>query len=351
MTIGGIWLYYGKKVGYGKLAASELRGKLVAVDCPGNMHRMRAVCKKNYLRGINPFAVEVDNEAIDTVWLVRSLQQVIEYLLLGFVPIMVFDGKKSELKIAKAGAERLAASKKAENSLQELRDEYSGTDPLLVPATAVAKARTLLESIDRMPRASVQKYKSLIKELDIPWVESNGEGERTCSLLNAQEICHAVLSVDGDCFPFGANLILRERIDMVNDEGFGVIGFSTAEIEPMLDSVGMDFSLFQQLCIMAGTDFNHNIKGLGFNKAIPLLREHKSIRAIGKNTKHDVSILNYKEVRKEFAIVPWEETASDWSLDMVQNVASDEEVLTRYGMDTLAEQLSRAKRRAITSRG
>jgi flap endonuclease-1 len=330
-------------VGYGKISASDLQGKMVAVDSPGTMHRMRAVCKKDYLRHVNPFTVAIDDDAIDAVWLMRSLKQVIEYLNLGFLPVLVFDGKKSPLKMTKAGAERLSLNKKAVDELQALREIHSGIDPLLIPAADVAKARTLLESIDRMPRASVEKYKLLMQELGLPWVQSNGEGERTCSLLNAQGLCHAVLSVDGDCFPFGANLILRERIDVYDDDGFGSVGFSTAEIEPLLDSVGMDFKLFQQLCIMSGTDFNHNVKGIGFNKAIPLLRKHRGIRGLSKVM--DVSILNYGEVKEEFEIVSWKDTAVEWCLEMKNDSVSDDVVLKKYGMELVSEQLANAKSR------
>ncbi|CAH6421353.1 XPG family DNA repair endonuclease [uncultured virus] len=348
MTIGGIWAYYAKNVGYGKLASSELRGKLVVVDCPGNMHRMRAVCKKEYLYRINPFATEVDNDAIDRTWLTKSLQQVIEYMSLGFIPIMVFDGKKSHLKVSNAGSDRLAIAKKAADKLQALRDEYAAVDPLIIPSAAISSARTLLESIDRVPRASVEKYKNLMKSLGIPWVQSLGEGERTCSLMNLQGACEAVISVDGDCLAFGAKLILRERINVFNEDGFGEVGFSTAEIQPLLEQVGMEFPLFQQLCIMAGTDFNKNIRGIGFNKAIPLLVEHGSISRVGKKTKHDISILNHREVSKEFTIVPWQETADTWSLDLMHDLASDEEILTSYDIGALSESLARAKRRAIS---
>lgn len=348
MTIGGIWDYYSKKVGYGEISASKLAGKCIAVDSPGTMHKMRAVCKKDYLRRINPFSTEVDNDAIDKVWIARSLVQVIEYLHLGFLPIIVFDGKKSPLKIANAGADRLKTSKKAEEDLQRLRDQYKGVDPIVIPSAAIAKARTLLESVDRMPRASVEKYKSILQELGFPWVQSKGEGERTCSLLNAQGLCYAIISADGDCFPFGGQLILREKIDVYDEDGFGSVGFSTAEIGPLLQSVGMEFPLFQELCIMAGTDFNKNIKGIGFNKAIPLLLEYCSISRLGRAM--DVSILNHREVRKEFKIVDWKETAEKWQLELLNDTESDIAVLEKYGLQSMRERLVEGKERVLEAR-
>lgn len=345
MTIGGIWDYYTKKVGYGELPASKLQGTAVAVDISGDMHRQRAVCKKDYLRRINPFGTDIDNDAIDKVWLARLVRQTAKYLTLGFIPIVVFDGKKSKLKMDNAGVKRGKPVASAEEQLTALREKHAGRDPLLIPAADQALARTLLERVDRMPQKSSQKCKSLFQELGIPWVQSTGEAERTCSLMNKQGLTSAVLSVDGDCFAFGAQLILREEKDVYDSEGFGSVGFETAEIEPMLDAVGMDFPLFQQLCIMAGTDFNQNLKGIGFNKAIPLLRQHKSITRLSKVM--DTSVLNYSEVKKEFEIVDWKETAESWCLRLEDDDEHDREVLARYGMEVLAEQLANGKSRAM----
>lgn len=349
MTIGGIWDYYGKKVGYGEIAASELRGKAVSTDISVFMHRQRAVCKKDYLKRINPFSTDVDNDAIDKVWLARVLRQVMRYLTLGFLPIVVFDGKKSKLKMDNAGVKRSKPVASAEEQLGALREKHAGRDPLLIPASDQALARTLLERVDRMPNKSVQKCKTLFQDLGIPWVQSKGEAERTCSLMNRQGLVAAVISVDGDCLAFGAQLILREEKDIYDSEGFGSTGFVTAEIEPLLDSVGMDFSLFQQLCIMAGTDFNQNMKGISFNKAIPLLRQHKSIARLSKVM--DTTILNYEQVKKEFEIVDWKETAESWSLRLEDDTEMDLTVLSRYGMEAMTEQLANGKRQALNACG
>lgn len=345
MTIGGIWDYYTKKVGYGELPASKLQGTAVSHDIPGDMHRQRAVCKKEWLKRINPFGTDVDNDAIDKAWLSRLVRKVAKYLTLGFVPIVVFDGKKSKLKMDNAGVKRGKPVASAEEQLAALREKHAGRDPLLIPAADQALARTLLERVDRMPSKSVQKCKSLFQELGIPWVQSKGEAERTCSLMNKQGLTSAVLSVDGDCLAFGAQLILREEKDVYDSEGFGSVGFETAEIEPMLDAVGMDFPLFQQLCIMAGTDFNSNLKGIGFNKAIPLLRQHKSITRLSRVM--DTSVLNYSEVKKEFEIVDWKETAESWCLMLGDDDERDAEVLGRYGLQVLADQLANGKSRAM----
>lgn len=348
MTITGLWPYYKKHVQYGQVRSSEFRGKKLAADAADSYYAHRSVCKKEHLRRINPFSVEVDDTVIDTTWLNRSLLAMIDHLSQGYVPVLVFDGKKSPLKTAKAGVERGAVASKAVAELASLRLQYKDTHHLVVPAPDQKKARELLEKIDRVPQASKERYMSFFKELGLPWVQSTGEAERTCALLNRDGVCAAVLSSDGDSLACGANLVLRERME-VSVDGHMVPGFSTAELEPLLDSLKIDFPLFQELCIMSGTDFNKNMKGIGFGKALPLLREYKSIRKIGEHGKYDISVLNHKEVKKEFAVVPWEQTASAWQLDLLNDPTSDLEVLKRYGYESLSTKLGYAKKRALAA--
>jgi flap endonuclease-1 len=342
MTIKGLWKFYTDKIGYGKIDVRKLFGKLIAIDAFGLMYKIRSVSKKQYLSKINPFGVEIDEDAVDIEWLSRCLNQIMEYMSYGLIPVLVYDGAKSPLKKRKC-EERAKITQKAELEISELRAANSEIDPLVVSLKDINKLRKLLKEINKMPQSSIQLFKQFFKDIGIPWVNAKGEGEKTCALLNNQGICSAILSNDGDCFAYGGNLILLEKTDIFDENGFGFVGYTTAELDPLLDKVEMEFELFQELCVMAGTDFNQNIRNVGFNNSMGLLHQHGSIKRVGKNTKHDISILNHKEVLKEFSIVPWEDTVIDHCLSLTIDEKRDNDTLTKQNLERHIKELERLK--------
>jgi flap endonuclease-1 len=346
MTIKGLWEFYKDFVGYGKIDVRKLKGKLVAVDSFGIMYKTRSVSKKSYLYKINPFSTKVDDDAIDLDWLSRALNLIMEYILHGFIPVLVYDGAKSPLKKKKC-EDRAKVGKKAEEEIAKLIAANSDIDPLLVSMKDINEYRKLLTQTNKMPQSSIQLFKQFFKDIGIPWVNAKGEGERTCALLNNQGICSAIISNDGDCFAYGGNLVLLEKTDIFDDNGFGFVGYTTAELESLLNGVEMEFDLFQELCIMAGTDFNENIHRVSFKNSIKLLHKHGSIKSVGKHSKYDVSILNHEEVLKEFSIVPWEETVTDYCLSLTIDEKRDTDALIKQGLERHAKELERLKLRIL----
>ena len=57
---------------------------------------------------------------------------------------------------------------------------------------------------------------------------------------------------------------------------------------------------FLDLCIMCGTDYNKNIFRVGPEKSYKYIKQYSSIENIGKNTKHDISVLKRERVRELF---------------------------------------------------
>jgi 5'-3' exonuclease len=94
------------------------------------------------------------------------------------------------------------------------------------------------------------------------------DGEHLCSLLNMQNQADVVLSNDSDVFFFGCKKVITK----FNDQG----GF-LLELDMILEKMGLRFDSFMDLCIICGTDFNENIRGIGFIKGLELVRKYKSI--------------------------------------------------------------------------
>jgi 5'-3' exonuclease len=65
----------------------------------------------------------------------------------------------------------------------------------------------------------------------------------------------------------------------------------------------LDFNEEEMLdfCIMCGTDYNKNIKGVGPVKSYNLIKKYKNLDVIEKTEKINISSLNYKIVRNLFS--------------------------------------------------
>jgi hypothetical protein len=165
--------------------------------------------------------------------------------------------------------------------------------------------------------------------------------------MGRDKIVDYIICEDSDIMACGATVpVLKEKCQ-IYVKGFGQTGYKTAYLDKLLDSVGMEFDLFQELCIMSGTDFNKNIKGKGWGRSKALLLKHGSISRIGKKTDLDISILNHREVRKRFAIVPWKDTVKEYCLDMTIDEKRDLVALSKYDLAEYITELIKLKKKIL----
>ena len=308
MTIDDHWPQYKKRVGYGQIRTSELKGKLIAIDSAAVLeHPLRCMAKKNYLSTINPFTDAVDNDVIDTRWLANVVKRLEEYYAAGFTPVVVYDGDKHRFK-AETDKKRAAVQESAVADLEMLRAMEEDT------VISRKRARQCLQLIDRMPRASKAKMLILLQALGVPYVQSTGEAERTCALMNREGVVYATITPDGDFLPCGGLLQLKEKC-MISHNNIGYDGYVTAQVQPFLNALELSFEDYQQVCIMAGTDMNTKVRGTSWVGAEEAIKTYGSITAYGERTGVDITSLNHIAVYEEcFKIVPWKETMSSFDL-------------------------------------
>ena len=344
MTIKGLWKFYQSKLGYEEVLLSQFSGKLVAVDAFCVMFETRSAAKTRYLYKFNPFLNDVDESAIDLIWFDLFVNTVIKYMIAGVIPVFVFDSvgndvlKTATLKSRSEYTDVYTAKYKA------LIEAHKGFKPELVPKNVIADAVSLLGKLSLMPKDSIKTIKILCKNLGIPYVYCKGEGERTCSLMNYFGIVDAIMSSDSDCFCCGAQVVLKEKCQ-IKVGNSNESGFKVARLPTLLEKLEIDFSMFQDLCIMAGTDFNENIKGISLIKSLKLLKQHGSFDALAEAK--DVTSLNRDEVKKRFEIIPWEDTARESSLEFTD---APSEVFAQYGLSGIEDKFNRVKQDCITKR-
>ena len=330
MTIKGLWEYYKAKVGLRRILASSLRGCRIAVDASAILfHPLRYVAKKNYLRTINPLTDPIDEADIDRRWLKMVLKRIIEHLQDGIVPVIVLDGPRHPLK-AVTGAARAATEAKSRAAFATL--VATGSDD-------TEQAIKHLTQSDVVPQASKDKFRRVVESLGLPYVVSTSEAERTCALMNRDGVVAAGFTSDSDFMAFGGLVQLKDKC-IVSKNSVGWNGFETAAIQPLLDSLEVDFRQFQEICIMSGTDFNQSIRMLSWGGAVPAIKQYGSIYNFGVCTGRDVSCLNADEVYREmFQIVPWWQTVSEQHLEFAPEC--DTSYFAGWGADAEVEEFLR----------
>jgi 5'-3' exonuclease len=70
--------------------------------------------------------------------------------------------------------------------------------------------------------------------------------------------------------------------------------------DEMLEELEISSDTFLDVCIMCGTDYNKNIRGVGPEGAYKLLKLHETIEGVGLNTSHDTTVLKYERGRELF---------------------------------------------------
>jgi len=325
MTIDDIWPQYKKRVGYGQIRVSELKGKFVAIDCAAILeYPLRCMAKKNYLPSINPFTDTVDDDVVDARWLGNVIKRLDEYYAAGFVPVVVYDGPKHRFKL-ETDKKRAAVQEAAVADLEMLGMMEDDT-----PASR-KRAHQCLLKINNVPQKSKARLFALVQTLGVPYVISTGEAERTCALMNRDGAVHAAITPDGDFLACGGLLQLKEKC-VISHNNIGYDGYVTAELQPFLDVLEVSFDSFQQICIMSGTDMNTKIGGVSWKGAEDAVKKYGSITSYGEQTGKPIACLNHLEVHEEcFRVIPWKESVSAFDLSPQLLEAEARALAEEYG--------------------
>ena len=89
----------------------------------------------------------------------------------------------------------------------------------------------------------------------IKYITAINEADEVCSAIVIKGAAYACLSEDTDLFAYGCPRVLK-YISLLNHT---VVVYP---LEKILESVGMKFTEFRQLCILSGTDYNESHRNI-----------------------------------------------------------------------------------------
>lgn len=221
--------------------------------------------------------------------------------------VFIFDGK-SPIQKQEEQNNRKNNKRKLENFIQELENDVLVFNKTGNISDNLSKLNNdsefnienVNEKIDKkksqifdVTKSDFILLKELLKVLKIPFYTAPSEAEKFCAKLCIDGKVKAVLSDDTDIIAYKTPFSLS-KINTLTGECVIV------ENKKLLESMNFTNEQFLDHCIMCGTDYNKNIKGIGSMTSYKLIKEHYNIENIEEKLKIDVSCLNHQTVRKLF---------------------------------------------------
>ena len=191
--------------------------------------------------------------------------------------------EKTSLKLLKGAPKRLMAG-----------GFDSSTAEINIP---VEQIRELIEKKKSqqlgITPADFELTKALFDVINVPYLDAPLEAETTCVDLALQGEVDAVLTEDTDVLAYGTPVFLSKF-----NTSTGIC--SQLIHKEMLEEMEISNDSFLDLCIMCGTDYNKNIKGMGPVSVYKNVLTHGSIEAIGKALDICIDSLTHVRVRELF---------------------------------------------------
>ena len=220
-----------KKNGSYKVHLNTLSGKRIVVDASIYLYRFKAM-----------------DSLIENIYLLCTL-----FRVNNISALFVFDGKSTKNKestLLKRKEQRDEAKREyfeIANKIERMSPEEREKEE--------EKMTELRRKFVKVTNNDITDVKNLLDAYGIKYMNATNEADELCAALVIKGAAYACLSEDSDLFAYGCPRVLK-YISLLNHT---VVVYPLGKI---LQSVGMRFSEFQQLCILSGTDYNESRRNI-----------------------------------------------------------------------------------------
>ena len=287
------------------LPINLLSGKRIAIDGPNWMYTNMAIARKKVINRTDIATQELNPIEIRREWFLAALNFITGWLSYNITPVFVFDGQhladKDDTKAKRRDA-RVATRAKIEALYKQLDG-----DILERPGNIIEELRKELRNYNFISSEDFELFKMVIKGIGIPCLQATGDGEQLCSALCVDRKVAGVFSADTDNLVFGCPLVINGFSETCSYDEYGnrVAHLDCVRLDRILDGLKMSHSLFVDLCIMCGCDFNTNMPGYASIKSYGLLQKHGSIDDLPRNL--NTECLKHIRCREIFKYIPSQE--------------------------------------------
>jgi flap endonuclease-1 len=250
-----------------KVDLERLRGRTIAIDAMNFLYQFLSIIRQKdgeFLR---------DSKGRITSHLSGLFYRTANYIEAGMLPIYVFDGKPSALKL-----QTIKRRKK-------IREDAAAEWQRALAEGRVEDARKFAQRAGRVDRQTIEQAKTLLNHMGVIWVVAPGEGEAQAAHLVQRGDAEAVASQDFDSLLFGAptlvrNMAITGRRKLPGKDFYIAVTPEVIKLDKTLKELGLDRSQLVDIGILVGTDYNEGIKGIGPKKSLELVKKYGSIEKI-----------------------------------------------------------------------
>lgn len=279
---------------------NQLKGRRIAIEVAGMIYRQNYAAVK-YVVDRHSFILTDDGWSRPAEHEILQMFKVYFRSLIkricgtGIYPLFVMEGKSPEMK--GCTIQRRINTKNdiidKVNSIKDCPDLREYKQKLIYAYT---------------PNTShMEIVKEVLKEQSVKVVHAKHEGEGVCAcLVNLPDThplrCDVALTDDYDIFMYGCRAVIR-NLRSISGGSFEIEAYAFVDILTtlgFLDSTHTDIDLaserFKLFCILCGSDYSENIRGLGPAKVCNLILKH--------------DIMSYEEIceiEPRFRMIPYQD--------------------------------------------
>ena len=261
-----------KLVSKRKIDVAELNGKRIAIDAYNVLYQFLSIIRQ-------PDGTPLmDSEGRVTSHLSGLFYRTVEIIDKGVLPIYVFDGVPSHLKLRTIEG-RIKRRREAMEAWQKAKREGN-----------IEEARMRAQASTRIDRWVVESSRELLGLMGVPYINAPGEGEAQASFMCREGLVYAAASQDYDTLLFGSKLVVRNltisgrrKLPMKNI--YVTVEPEIVSLEDTLAALGLSQKQLVWAGMMLGTDFNEGIKGAGPKTAVKIAKASSSMEEVKRAIK------------------------------------------------------------------
>lgn len=247
----------------------SFRGKRIAIDAGQWMFPFRMTARKDVANKCDIVHVGINEDDVDIRWFDRIIGELMGLLKHGITPIIVFDGPSPPAK-NDTKKKRNESNEKKQTEINILRSQLKSMDKLRIKQSDIYNLRKLESQIKTRPDGCVDKVRAFLKNLGLPClIGDNGvEAERLVAALVRTGVAAAGLTKDGDYLVHGGGMLITgDGLSRTDEDDRPIPVFNIIRMSKVLTSLQMTQEMFVEMCILAGCDYNKNIRRFTISKA------------------------------------------------------------------------------------
>ncbi len=278
-----------------------LEGGVVAVDAHNWLYKYLTIAVR-----FNDAAVYTTADGDEVANLLGVIQGLPKFFEHELVPVFVFDGTPTDLK-----ADEIDARREQREAIEERLEEAREAGDAIEIARLESQSQQLTDVIQETTRG-------LFDRLDIPYIEAPAEGEAQCATMaRHDEAIDYAGTDDYDALLFGAPQTLRQLTSSGDPE---LMDFGAT-----LEAHDITWEQLVDIGILAGTDFNEGLSGVGPKTALSEVKEHGDLWGVLDARDADVP---HADRLRELFLQPDVVTSYDFDTDVQPDLDAARTYLT-----------------------